>query len=78
VVSPPSTELLRRLEIRELQVRFVDSVNRRGCLRGVHALAGLAARVWVGVCYRFTESSMGASAELVPSEYSWDNVRVQG
>jgi transposase len=58
--------------------RFVDTVDRLGCLRGISALTGLALTVEIGDWTRFTGSSIGAYVGLVPCEYSSGASRVQG
>ena len=58
--------------------RWVDPVDRLGCLRGISALTGLALTVEIGDWSRFTGSSIGAYVGLVPCEYSSGAKRVQG
>ena len=50
--------------------RWVDPVDRLGCLRGISALTGLALTVEIGDWSRFTGYSIGAYVGLVPCEYS--------
>jgi transposase len=58
--------------------RWVDRVDRLGCLRGISALTGLALTVEIGDWSRFTGSSIGAYVGLVPCEYSSGAKRVRG
>ncbi len=45
--------------------RWIDQVDRLGCLRGISALTGLALSVEIGDWTRFTGSSIGAYVGLV-------------
>lgn len=48
--------------------RWVDPVDRLGCLRGISALTGLALTVEIGDWSRFSGSSIGAYVGLVPTD----------
>ena len=59
-------------------LRWANTVDRLGCLRGISALTGLALAVEIGDWSRFTGASIGAYVGLVPTEYSSGTSRVQG